>query len=220
MDEKDKDKLETSAAIVAQTFLSIFPIFGGPVSTVFGHVIAHAQQVRTEKMLGDIVSDLQRLAGQVDEGAGVNKVLASDQFVANVTLTIRHMQETADATRIAYLRHALVAGVKKKWRSKSEPLLHRAIRMTTMHIVVLESIVELAGHNARSVQGGTVAVRDKLATMHKKRSEAHVSHLCDELAAEGLLIAGKPRTGPAAEGRSVRLTYQGLDFYNYLRDGV
>ena len=220
MDEKTKDKVETSATILAQAAFSALPIIGGPISTAFGYAISHAQQARTQRLLDGIVSDLERLAVEIEESVGIEKVVKSDQFIANLTVAVRAMQETADEARIDYLRRALVAGVKKKWRSKSEPLLHLAIRMTTIHVVVLEAIVELAGHNARSVQGGTISVRDKLATMHKKRSEAHVSHLCDELAAEGLLIAGKPRTGPAAEGRSVRLTYQGLDFYSYLRDGV
>ncbi|MEW1962738.1 hypothetical protein AB0269_09785 [Microbacterium sp. NPDC077644] len=218
MDEKTKDKVETSAALLAQAAFSALPIVGGPISTAFGYAISHAQQARTQRLLDDIVADLERLALKLEDEPGVEKVVKSDQFIANITVAVRAMQETADQERIQYLRNALVAGVKKRWRSKSEPLLHRAIRMTAMHISVLEAIVELAGHNARTVQGGTVAVRDQLAIMHRKRSEAHVSHLCDELAAEGLLIAGKPRTGPAEEGRSVRLTYQGLDFYNYLRD--
>jgi len=220
MKEKTKDKIETGAAVFAQTAFSAVPIIGGPISTVFGHVIYEAQQLRTQRLLDQIAVELRRLASEVEEAAVIDKVVNSDQFLANLTVAMRAMQETADEVRIDYIRRALIAGVTKKWRSKSEPLLHTAIRMTTMHIAVLEAIVELAGHNARSVQGGTISVRDKLSTMHKKRSEAHVSHLCDELAAEGLLIAGKPRMGPAEEGRSVRLTYQGLDFYRYLRGTV
>lgn len=219
MDENTKDKVENATAVLMQTAFSALPIIGGPISTAFGHAISQAQQARTQRLLDDIEADLERLANQVDEVASVEKVVRSDQFIANLTVAVRAMQETADETRIEFLRRALVSGVKRKWRSKSEPLLHLAVRMTTMHVIVLGAIVELAGNNARSVKGGTVSVRDKLATMHKKRSEAHVSHLCDELAAEGLLIAGKPRIGPAEEGRSVRLTYQGLDFYRYLRDG-
>lgn len=218
MDEKTKDRVETSAAILAQTAFSALPIIGGPISTAFGHAISQAQQARTQRILDGIVVELERLASRVDDATKIEKVVRSDQFIVNLTVAVRAMQETADEARIEYLRHALVTGVKKEWRQKSEPLLHRAIRMTTMHIAVLEAIVELAGHNARTVRGGTIAVRDKLATMRMQRSEAHVSHLCDELAAEGLLIAGKPRTGAGAEGRSVRLTYQGLNFYNYLRD--
>lgn len=219
MDEETKDKIEFRAAIAVQTVISAVPFVGGPIATAFGHAISKAQQDRTQRLLDEILRDLERLAVHAEE-PNIEGVLKSDQFIANLTTTIRGMQETADQERIDYLRGALVAGVKKKWRSDSEPFLHSAIRLTKMHIAVLEAIVELADHRARTVRGGTVAVRDQLSTMRKRRSESHVAHLGDELAAEGYLIMGKPRTGPEGQdGRAVRLTYQGLNFFNFLNDG-
>lgn len=217
MKEETKDKVERAAAVGAQIVMSAFPIVGGPVSTAWGHVIENAQLRRNERLLAAIRRDLDVLIAS-DSALNLDEVLQSDQFLANLTIAFRAMQETANEERIGHLRRALVSSVKSDRRSRSEGFLDALVRLTPIHIQVLSTIISLSENRPKSIEDGTSKVRNELSARGWNRSEANISHICDELAVEGFLVGGSRELAQAGLGRKVRLTGDGVAFYKFVSD--
>lgn len=217
MKEETKDKVERAAAVGAQIVISAFPIVGGPVSTAWGHVIENAQLRRNERLLAAIREELDELIAN-DSSVDIELILQSDQFLANLTIAFRAMQETANEERIGHLRRALVSSIRSEWRSRSEVFLDALVRLTPIHIHVLSAIIALSENRPKSIEDGTSKVRNELSARGLNRSEANISHICDELAVEGFLVGGSREIVPTGLGRQVRLTHMGVAFYKFVND--
>lgn len=210
MEEETKDKIEYIAGVGVEAVLSAVPVIGAPLATVFGRTVESAQSRRNQRLLDEVRQDIDRL---VEESMVVDldDVLASDQFLANLTIAFRAMQATADEEKLAQLRRALVEGLLPKWRSRSEWFMNATVRLSPIHVQVLAVIVDLSGDRPKGILDGAAKVRDELSRIGIHRNESHITHVCGELAVEGFLM-----DTPLDSGRKVRLTHDGVRFHKFL----
>lgn len=113
MDEHLKDKVEDAAATAVVAAVSLVPFVGGPISTILNGALGSAVQRRQERVLSELLADLERLSKE-RAALDVDALLLNEEFIANLSRTVRICMETFDADKRRYVRNVLLNGIDER----------------------------------------------------------------------------------------------------------
>lgn len=228
MQEKTKNKIESGGAWLLESVASAVPIIGTPMALAINKAIAVADAQRVQ----DQIEELHQLLATAieDRRIGVES-LTTDEFLANLHFIVRQLQETTAADKRARLKHALVTGAERKWRSKAEQFTRIISRLEEPHIEALAALYEIADGTHRRIKDGTILVQKKRSSAGIQRSESYYRVLFEQLAAENLVVVNglsrvtgerhpmdrSPEQARERHGSSLKLTNTGISLFTFLR---
>ncbi|PYY38838.1 hypothetical protein [Curtobacterium sp. MCPF17_046] len=106
MREEHKDAVQDAAVELAGVALSFVPVAGSLLAGALGIAAGSAAQRRTDRILKEVVLDLQRL--QAERQLPTADVMQSDAFLAAAERTVRRLIEAEGEEKRKLLRNALL----------------------------------------------------------------------------------------------------------------
>lgn len=127
MRDEHRDAIEDFASAGAQIALGYIPGAGPVIAAIFGQAAGSAAQRRTDRILSELVEDVQRLRDQ--RNLPTADVAESDEFLAATERTIRRLLEADTEEKRKLLRNALLnlsAGASvdrefERWLERFDP---------------------------------------------------------------------------------------------------
>ncbi|WP_336652114.1 MULTISPECIES: hypothetical protein [unclassified Leucobacter] len=221
MKESAADKVDFVTGVAAQAALSAIPVVGGPLSVILAGSIEAAGHKRNARILRELSEELARLRDHLPS-IDLDEFVQSEQFIANLTMVVRAIQETSNEELIASLKQALLSGVNPQNRDYAEVYTKSLVRMSNMQTEVLSAIYKDADRRPHWIEGGTLAVRNKLSARGIQRPLGFIEQICGQLASEGYLQLGEPEKSDEGNGDSaldIKCTVSGMKFYEFITSG-
>jgi len=226
--EEHKDAVQDAAVELAGVALSFVPIAGSLLAGALGIAAGSAAQRRTDRILKQVVLDLQRL--QAERQLPTADVMQSDAFLAAAERTVRRLIEAEGEEKRKLLRNALlnvssgqpVDGEFERWLDRLDADDVRVAVAVEELMRDREQLLEAAPSQVSQwfeQTGGTepTRIRERIRALV---NEGVLHTTSDDLVED---VQVRKRTGTRTEQR-LRSTYyhgitdRGEEFLAYVRD--
>jgi len=230
MDEWTKDAIEFGSAQLAAGLLELLP-GGSLLSRGLLLPVEIAERRRTERFLSDLATQIRELQ-EAERLPSIEDLVASDEFMANLTEVVRSMKATSDDEKRRLLANALInAQIDANPPELNEFFIRLAGRYSVLHVRMLRLIEPLppfvsAEESFPVIDGKRSGVmRDLPAIVEAAFPESSllVTPVFQELSNDGLLITTQPNTRAIADlgrdaDRADTISDLGRAFVAFLRD--